>query len=82
MTVRTLVTVPSFSGENLRLTQMKKNGEKINRDDILYTIEFDALGMDCKADAEFPAMADGVVQWLIDDNVYVDFGDQIAVIEQ
>jgi hypothetical protein len=82
MTVRTLVTVPSFSGENLRLCQKRKNGEKINRNDILYTIEFDALGMDCKAEAEFPATTDGVLQWLIDDNATVDFGDQIAVIEK
>ena len=82
MTRTTIVRIPYFTGVKLKLRQRKHDGEFVAVGDILYTIDFDATGLDSEAEVDIETVVEGKLRWLIKDNCEVNFGDEIATIEE
>lgn len=76
----TKLTIPHFTGINLRIKMKKRNGDAVSHGEVVCTIEFDVVTSG-PAEAELEAYSNGRITWLIEDNAEVDFGQEIAIIE-
>ena len=76
-----VIRVPRFSGKNLRLTLLKTNGAAVRKGDEICRIDFESLGAMGEADVTLESVSDGVIQWIVDGNSIVEFGQELGNVE-
>lgn len=70
-------SIPYFTGTNLKLRKRVACGATVAVGDVLCTIESNVIGLG-QVDMDLEAEEAGVVEWLVEDNASVNFGEQIA----